>query len=552
MAKNNKKYNKYNKTSGNGKRGNKSENSSGRDSYKDGKSQAYNDYVGKENDPRWYTHNQRLIQDVTKIPFNSQVGKPVKVGETNYVGPSIMTLTMVNCPGIARDNTDGVNLAGQALFQKLRKDLSTYASYAPADTTMEVLAIIDVYTRYAEIARIFGVANLYSSVNLSYPTALLQALGMDMDGINDLYANMNDYRAMFNNLIYKAQTLYLPAAFPILERYLWMYSNIFSDHNDPRAQLYAYVPAGHWFLDEEADDQGTTLTFQEREFSVINMLDAFNAAIERIRNSDSMLKIMADMRKAFQDVAPWKLSYIDENFMIYPTYSTEVLSQIENTVVMPGMPTDYVNVEQDVMRNTITYRPLWRNLENYIYAPDVEFQYVNYERVMSNYYINMHWTNPTSDDIIVATRNIPTVVHEQREDLSNDHCLILDSCGSDYCVGLHITTLDGIDGVKQVAVPYLYTIMPTWAENPTGDLDNVSIISPRVYGQYQHFDWAPRTLMYDFTTSATGKKITDTGSLIPVVESDNYTSVNSDLMRRIHNNVILSMWNVPELGTTYN
>lgn len=508
----------------------------------------YNSYLNSENDPRWYTHNQRLVADVTKIPFNSQVGFPIDVGTTKYQVPSICMLDCMTGPGFATSNSDGVNIAGQALFQKLRKDLSTYAGYASADVTMEVLAIVDIFVRYAELARIFGVANLYSSLNLNYSDTLLRAFGLNPGSVTQFRAGFNDLRSRFNNIIYKAQTLYLPAAFPIVERYLWMFSNYFYDHQDPRAQLYAYRPAHYWQLDETGET-GTKLKVEARTDNISAMLTNLNNAIERIRNSDSMLKIMADMRNAFKDVTPWKLTYIDEQFLIAPTYSTEVLSQIENTVILPGMPDVDMEITQNIEDNTIIFRPGYSNthLANYIHVKEGVNAGPEYSKVLQSTVINMHWMNPTSDDIVVATRNIPALVG----DFSGVQRIA--GMGSDAVIGCTIYQNTEIGSFRTINIPYLYCTVPSWTDSVMrlkGDL------LPKDIAAYNAFDWAPRILGTDFTEDE-GAELGlhlyyNLDELYPSVEFDNYTYVDRDLMIRIHNNIIMSMWNIPELGTAYN
>lgn len=509
------------------------------------------DYVGKENDPRWYTHNQRLIADVTKIPFNSQVGRPIDYSSDSYNVPAIMALDVMCGPGIARSNMDGVNIAGQALFQKMRKDLSTYAPYAQADVTMCVLAITDIFAQYATLTRFFGLANLYSSVNLAYSDTLLRAAGMDPDAIVDFRSNFNDYRAMFNNLIYKAQSLYFPAAFPIVERYLWQFSNYFYDHNDPRAQIYIYRPANTWVLDE-TDSNGTKLKYNDlfsSDLSIKGFLNRFNEAIESVRGSDSMLKIMADLRNAFKDVQPWKMSFIDESYVVLPVHSTEVLSQIENTIILPGAPGVDPDITQSVEQNTVIWKPGYAEAQiRSVIASTNEARDAStrFTQLMENPLINMHWTNPTSDDIIVATRLMPTV------SVDDGGVTRITSMGSDAVIRSRIFVPNATDGTTEVSGVYSYNVfvVPEWGTDPAPKVE--AKLTQREFMHYLAFDWAPRLNCVELTTSADGKLITSLSGMSPVVEIDNYTSVSTNLLSRIHNNVILSMWNVPELGVTYN
>lgn len=224
------------------------------------------EYVGSQNDPAWYNRNTRLIQDAAKIPFSNQLGALVDMGETlqtkvpgtNYVSsfsvPGVMALKMMNVPGIATTASDGPNLAAAGLFQFIRKNLSTVATYAAADVMMYVLGLDSIYSQYANIARVFGIVNAYSSINLYMPDALLRAgYGFSAGEWGIIRMNLNNYRSRFNNLIYKASSLYLPTDFTITSRHAWLYSNYFMDGASAKAQLYIHRMMGYHQLNETRD-----------------------------------------------------------------------------------------------------------------------------------------------------------------------------------------------------------------------------------------------------------------------------------------------------------
>nr|AIY31276.1 capsid protein [Dromedary picobirnavirus] len=500
---------------------------------------------GKENDPAWYRQIPQLVKDVTKIPFNSQIGRPVSDMNGTLTVPGICVLSTYTCPGIAKTSSDGINLAGQQLFTTIRQNLSTYASYAQADVTMYVLMVNEIYKQYVNMVRFFGVVNLYSPYNMNYNKQLLRAMGLSANGVSNFIKNINDYRSQLNNLVYKAQTIYLPDIFPIVRRHSWLFSNIFTDRKDPRAQIYLHVPGNFWTLDETGESgtrlipmtPGNSEVFEWAKFQ--DLLDLFDRSIEVFRNSDSMLKIGADMRHAFDNKAAWQLSYIPEDFVIMPSFSEEVLSQIENTIITPGAPTTDLAITQDVLKNTTLYNPTWEDAklkEKGI----VSAGYVMYDNAL----INMHWIDPSDDDVAVATRDM--VSFSSNNNTTNPGW-ILDSCGSDFVTSAKIWTLDSTTGNTRVTNLCYNMLLADPSDAFVGE-DYALTLDGLM--DYFAFDWAPRIHV--------GGRATVAGFDHPVprwipphtlVEFDNYTSISRNLLERIHNNVIMSMWAIGDTGT---
>lgn len=488
---------------------------------------------GKSNDPAWYNKQSQLVKDVTAIPFAYQLGKPVQV-EINPQGitadfdiPGVMAISTIPVPGVAQSASDGVNLAATGLFQYIRKNLSTYASYAPADVMMCVLGIDNIYALYSHIKRAFGMANLYSSVNLYYNKRLFETIYSFSDATyKEFINNINAYRGRFNNLIYKASALYLPTDFTITARHAWEYTNLFIDGDSVKSQLYAYTPAAIYMLDEKISDQGTALTpailskhtngGAEFVCSMELLLTYFDQAIEAYRSSDSMNVIQADMRRAFEGRQYYGLTYLDENYMVLPVKSAEVMSQIENTKIFPDLnfgltdeATKSWNITQSVNHNTLTFTPSW-TVEQMIE------EHMN--GYMGGLILNFHWDNPSQDDILVATRNLGVVIE-------NGPIRQLRTCGVDVIVGCDMCTGNVIQPVD------------------SGVLLNTSISRSdlaKILRQWAVFDWAPILWL---ATDETGD------SVEPICDFDNFTVINPDLLTRMNDNILMNMWSIPQLGT---
>lgn len=484
-------------------------------------------YVGSENDPKWYTKNTRLIQDAAKIPFSNQLGtnltwdvayRPTGAATmATEAIPGIYALEMVNVPGIATSATDGVNIATAGLFQYIRRNLSTVATYAPADVMAVVLAIDEVYSMYANITRVFGIINAYSAINLYLPQKLLQAAyGFNETEITNIIANINDYRSRFNNLIFKASTLYLPTDFSVTARHAWLYSNYFTDEPSVKAQIYVHRMAMHHVFDEVKYTTGSALVATTNATTLSGLLNQFNMMVDLLRNSDSALKIQADMRRAFEDRSSWKLAYVDEAYMVLPQYSEEVLLQIHNTSILPRdfRNNSRLDITQNVDHNILVFNPkLPMATVGIDLRTDAEIMYQCSTRLL-----DAKMNDVTSDDICEMTRN--STVCTVSNDATNT-TLEIWRCGVDICIGASIWS-------RTRAVTVRQALVNADGLTTTGAICDIS-----------KFDWSPIVYVNSYNIN----------DFQPLSDLANYTLVDPALLARLHDNILCSMWSIPEIGT---
>lgn len=580
MAKFNDKFEDQNNNRGKGKKNNRNANNRGsrkgfdRDprDLPDRKEKDSDDYYksddprvlsscGSPNDPSWYNRNMRLLTDVTKIPFSTvgglrQLTSPhySKEAFARFRAPGVCTLYDVCVPGLASTATDGLNMASIQLFQFVRKDLSTYAPYAQADMGMYVMGIDNILMMYAHISRLFGLANLYSSINLYYPRDVIKAIyGWDDRDYQVFINDINNFRGRFNLLIKKASALYLPVDFTIVTRHAWLYSNVFTDGQTAKSQLYAHTPASVYILDETSSKQGTSLQCfalyhwdKDRHVphvgdevdgqsahnyrTIDGLLGLFDRMIEAYRSSDSMNNIAADMRRAFKERPSWKLELIGEDYTIMPTYSEEVLMQIENTTIMPspfvaGKQTSSTEtadqydllfpgfgITQSVEDNVILFEPVW---SGDLFDDGTSAEHTHY---IDARFLNARTQNPTADDIAVMTRDVLFATNLQGQGR-------LTSCGSEIIVGCVMhgcpfeEATDGRLGYITFQKTNRNVIVSAWSA----------------------FDWAP-WYCAPTVSADLGKPWT------PYCDLDNYVFVEPETIDRMHNNIIMNMWSLPQFG----
>lgn len=495
------------------------------------------------NEPSWYNANDRLVQDAIKIPFSNQLGRTVEMDSdplfnevyriSDYTVPGVMVLKMVNTPGIARNANDGVNIAASMLFQKMRKDLSTYATYSAADVMMYCLGIDSIFSQYANITRLFGLLGAYSAYNLYAPRDLVcAAYGFTFAEFDKIMKNINDYRARFNNLIFKASTLYLPVDFSIVARHAWLYSNYFLDTVGKKSQMYIHRMMGFHKLNETLSNNGTALEYLEHATTLDGLLDEFAVCIEMYRSSDSMLKIAADMRRAFQESNAWQLAYVNETFLIPPMPMDDHLrNQVHNLDIFPSYAYNEIkqkatdpakslygtwNIGQDVNKNIIIFQP------EVIKAKTAVDDYGAFAPYMCNKILDFNHEEVSSDDLLEATRNVFRCYAV--ENGGNLHIGPV-SCGADICVGLDI-----IQHTDTGSAPVSIEVSSSRVSAEDEYM--------RFFTHLEAFASAPYVFVFIRKNNAVVASE-------PFCEFDNYAIVDPNVINTINNVVMCNMWAIP-------
>lgn len=503
------------------------------------------DLINESNDPRWYNKLARLIADATKVPFSTILGQKLSMSYKPHTVPAesdatkftdtpvfgICTLHTVPGIGIASDANDGANIATSAIFQYVRKNLSTYAQYAPADIMMYILGIDSIITQYANIVRMFALLNTYSASNLYIGADMLRtAYALPNSEIELFNSEQNNRRAYVNNLIQKAATLFMPVDFTLTQRHAWLYSNYFRDADVSKSQFYIHSLPGYYILDETSSKEGTMLKYVEYSndgggLMLDSIIQGFANSIERYRNSDSMLKIAADMRRAFEGHGSWRFSAIPENMMMEPTYSEDVLMQIHNTEWLDEnwMPNEGAfDITQSVNKNIILSNP------NFQYVGDIKRSGAVLATLGSEQkLLNTMFDDVTSDDILEMTRG---KIYADFDTATKTLDIL--STGVDLCIG--------------VDYYYHHGSSSTEPAHMTVDL-GVSELDPNYVATalsgYTAFDWAPQQWVATGSEGVGGFTV-----LWPLFDMQNYAYMSNTNLQQLNSNILMSMFDVPELG----
>lgn len=377
---------------------------------------------GPNNDPSWYTHIYTSSDEVAKIPFNYPSGitfdpmthKDNGIGDTCESTPSansfpgICVFQTMPTLGKCDDPTDGANIAMQQLYSIVRKANAGAKNYDAADLMLVVLAMNSAYMLYNELCRAYRVYSSYDPMNRYQPNAILRALGFSPD----LEKDRANLKALLDLYAYKLSAINIPDQFDYIRRQTWLYSNVYTDAANAKAQFYAYVPDGYYVWTEGTEGKPTYLKYVSRynlfrlsgADDVVSRMSQIQFAMDYILNpifgSQDVGLISGDLSKAFDASSMIKIQPVEELEAWSPAYSEEVLLQMMNATICSATPLNGDGKTPDI---TIDYS---NTANGPILKQTVVLQSNSHTKTLpfTKRLINMIHSEPTADNVLVATR----------------------------------------------------------------------------------------------------------------------------------------------------
>lgn len=516
-------------------------------------------FQGKENDPSWYNSNGQLVKDAGSISFYTPAGAPYfrRYSGIGYKAavPGIMSIGVLPVPGKSVSRSDAVNMAALKLYTGMRKANSGATNYSHADLMMYCLAMDSVYCLYSDMLRLYGTLNSWSQYNRYKPQYVVQAMGYEY---NDFRRNMADFRAWLNIWIKRANSFSLPVSFTISKRHSWLFSNIWADSTNAKAQLYLHRLDGIYEWDDQSSDQGSILKFRRFHtgYSSMGFSELRGIAddlLDSIANSEDIAIMGGDLEKAFGSQNMYSLASIDDNYSVEPTFSEEVLMQIENSEFIGWFHDEHssLDITQDVNNNIILFNPTIVLGDDGASEYDAKVNSDYYNHTSGIHVLNTHFDNPSPDDVMVATRNKMNVTLTQTS-ATDQGTLTFDSLGTEILVGVRIFYLinnrlesEG-DGVwvstltNQSVDPYIPTVQVLLSHpNTLQHANNVD----RTRTLLGLFDWHPiiyTDVAYNFASGG----LSDIARLC-IGDLDNYTILENSTLAKLHDAAVWNMWDIP-------
>lgn len=476
---------------------------------------------GKKQDWVWYLDKYKLVESAASIPTYLPAGKayyPFSTNSQYKLGmPSALVIRYLPHPGSSSSSNSALSIAGQQIFQQIRKALNKpIQNYQFADPMIAYIVMCSAIILAEEMKREYGIMNSYSTANLAFPVGILKAFGYSEDSVTDFRNNMADYRRRYNILMNALSAIYMPIETNVSHRYRWMASNYWMDHDSPKAQVYAYLMGGYYTWEEDGEN-GSKAVFNDIDFSqqlgsstlFSDKLDLLEQIITTLRNSDSFNYLMSDMERAFDGFETYKFEHLDEDYTCFPSYNDKILNQFQNNETLPALDftdadaTDTLSYTQNVMDNTI------------ISMPEVPLKYqLNLSDVVAlNSFRNTYgiWTNflnqnPTTEDMIEnthgkmvwSTKGTDTKISITMGEGSHSTEIYID-----YIMVAPYTNADGVSGYQPTQI-YSLNNNPNYTD---GDTINTMVILSK-------FDWIP-SFHFKFKNG-----LSDDFNLMPFAEDD--------------------------------
>lgn len=504
------------------------------------------DVKGFDNDYTWYTKYPQLFDNVSGANYGVQVGSQLNwyPGALtpdslffNATAAGICAIHYIPTLGAANQNiASPLNKVGAQLYATMRRELGSTAQYDATDITLYLGAMDSAYLLYELGVKIYGMLQMASPFNNYFLENLLKANCVDFESFSK---NMSNFRSVLNQYAIFLSSRLVPADFDIFRRHAFLLQNMFTDSNTAKAQIYTYVPDGYYSYVEATEGPGylkftpfayagnptTTLTFQQWS-------SAINGMYESLIGSTDIDQMSADIGKAFSD-SLFTLQLVNEDYITPIGYSKEALSQIENSILCGYAQNtaigetgyNYFDIYQTI---DLPRSPrLIQNTSFYMGGGITSAAMVNVQKwCVSRKLVNFHWMNPSKEDLIVATRNVPGALSQ----IGTTTRIQATNYGTELCTYADFIYLDGAGDLKDIYCGSIVT-----SATPQVLLEVASL--------WSQFDWAPKLWLSSATNVA---------ELVMLCDLDMYAMLDELQLSALNMNAVLSEFYSNKFPTVLN
>lgn len=504
----------------------------------------------KSNDPAWYARNAELMRSAASIPFSPVVGRKSPFTVTAAV-PGVMCLTW--SPAIPDADRSAVNQAANSIYSYTVHANSRNQSYDAPDEMLLILAGAQVFSAIALGLRAFGTMRKFYQEDAYTPEALIKAMGFDY---TDLQSNYSKMWFDLNEIIARSQQIWIPNTMPVIERWFWLNSNIYRDGDSVKAQYYMFTPTAFYQYNDAAGSLDPVLWYgiPEHDYTTAGSqlevyhtwaqyLTIVNNLISALLNSQDRGIIFGDILKAYGADKLYSISAVGADYTVEPVYDREVLTQIENAVMMPVIPSVIQQQNGNIIQKFRTQldgdRLSMNGLLNWA-APNTQV-------------LNFHQKEiPTPEQIMVATRLKPiNQVMTTKIDSTTDG-VVPEYSGTEIVNTIGYLYYSFPNNVKTLnARPYhqyLFTYTSPGSSGTEHSNQTVATLFDTIWAETA-FDWSPwvyRLAVYDSNPSAAANgTVWQNGTNYAVGDYDNYTYLTASELSKMHTTAIYSEFGVP-------
>lgn len=319
------------------------------------------------NDPIWYASNPDLLRDAASYPFAQALGTNVDRGNRvndfnipNDAIPGICRIDLRPSLGLSVTKDSALNTAATAMYTFVRCANSGHPNYDSPDLMLYCSAMAQVYAFINWCQRLYGIATLYAQKNRYIPRNLMLSMDVNPESIVN---NLASFRYWINVMIAKASSLAVPATMSYFSRTAFLYSNIYSESQSIKDQLYYFHPAA-WLKFEfnSGSDSGSLKSVSlkatgESGLTLAEIQQFGDELLGTILADEDMNIMSGDILKAYGPNGIIKLSSLPEMYTLIPVHDEYVLEQIHNATVLEVPAFDIVQSSDKSYLESIPFLP---------------------------------------------------------------------------------------------------------------------------------------------------------------------------------------------------
>lgn len=498
-----------------------------------------NSDIGTHNDVSWYIGHSSLAMDAGSIPYGIPLGRPInrdivkaqsitaEIDNRMWNIPGIMRITVAPTFGVSTSYSSPINRAAQMVYAFVRHVNAGHANYDPNDLIMYIGAMSSVYSYITWLDRLYGTFQVYAQMNSYMPKDLIEAMCVDFD---DLQVHMMDLKYYIDQLTVRASAFCVPGDLAVFKRMAFMYEGIYTDGASSKCGLYFYNPSFFYQYDETETEGGILKVkpfFNEANLADFNDLVAYgNQLLDAVAGSEDVGIMSGDILKAYGQSGLVKLATVPFGYTVVPVFSEEVLEQMHNAKCLPLTP-DFTN--QVVAGNWNVKQHA--GIGGYIDSTPISGIFTSTYLRQWAYSYDKQLISAKSDPVSAETTILNTrlTIHGTYEADGNGNLFYLvSSCGSEI-----VTAIDVFRHQMSTGTLLRRNLAGT---APAGSfLETMDAAALLI-----HFKYCPEITLRGNNA--------DAFSLTSVMDVDNYTVVDSEELRNIHESAWLSMLRVPTMG----
>lgn len=508
------------------------------------------------NDVAWYKNIPTLVKDYANVFFATIAGltydpqefqNPTTPtwtpGDANYrvTTPSgILELTVAPIMGLSTAGTSPANIAAEQLYNLIRKENSGARNYDKTDVMVVGLSLNSAYMLYEVLIRVYRLLGSYTWENRYLPDVLVEMMGFDPGALRSNYAS---FRGVLDMMAYRLASINFPDQFDFIKRQSWLFSNVYKDSETNVAQMYYFKPAGFYVLNESGITQDNLNILKWNRFdevfgkiSGIN-LDDIQTAIDTILNpimgSQDIGVISGDIAKAFGGNGMIAFKAVEDYSELQPIYSKEVLMEIENATVFDTIPNN-MDIKMSVAQSTdLKTGPIL--LQNPYFPETRNMAAKSFRKTL----VNFHHQDPTTDDILVATRFTASIRYQPGPTTG----YYFNTVGTEIVTGARFGTIgyNSNGTITYLTSAFIQDVVQSG--NGVTGVDTLNAIN--LLADWSKFDWAPTIYTYSISTDDEPEAaILDMENMI--CDIDKFAWIEKSTLEKINDCCVMSLYKVKD------